>query len=175
MKIKISLMIISAMACSLLISGCVTASTAPVAGAAGKIRIAVLSDRGNPAEMETRQWQYRNEVGSYMERDLINRLNRTGYNAQLISSKEEFVPGDASYLLTIKIKHYNPGSSAARIVVGFGAGACSLDMHYAVGNGSRIFQEWDDGIGTSMDWRRLPIALNDKLVRKLNAEILSWK
>ena len=124
--------------------------------------------------MESRQWKYRNEVGTYLEADLVNRLNRTGYQARLIQSEKEYQAGDDSYLLSTEITSYNPGSSVARIMVGYGAGACSLDMLYVVTNGKNVLQEWTDGIGTSGDWRRLPRALDDKLVRKLNAELLSW-
>jgi hypothetical protein len=159
---------------AILLSGCVTASVAPKSAAGGKIKIAVLSNRGNPDEMESRQWQLRNEVGTYMEPDLVKRLNRSGYDAKLIQSAAEYTAGPDSYLLTMGITSYNPGSSAARMIVGFGAGACSLDMKYSVKNGAKTLQSWEDGIGTSGDWRRLPNALNDKLVRKLNAELLSW-
>ncbi len=156
---------------TLLFSGCVT-SSAPQTSTGEKIKISVLSDRGDPKKMESRQWQYRNEVGAYMERDLINRLNRTGYDANLITSRKEHTSGPGRYLVEVSIKSYNPGSSAARILVGFGAGACSLDIHYAVfGSGSKAIMEWDDGIGTAGDWRRLPVALNNKLVHKLNAEL----
>ncbi len=154
-----------------LVSGCAT-SRAPMTASGEKIKIFVLSDRGSPDKMEEKQWGYRNEVGSYMETDLINRLNRTGYNATLVKDKSEIKPLPDSYTVFAKIKSYNPGSAAARIVVGFGAGACSLDMHYKVFNADgAVIMEWDDGIGTSGDWRRLPIALNDKLVRKLNEEL----
>ncbi len=158
-----------------LLSGCVTASTAPQAAAGGKSKIFVVLDRGNKNEMEAQQWKYRNEVGAYMEADLIRRLSRAGYMAQLIPSEKEYTSAVDSYLVSMKIKSYNPGSSAARIVVGFGAGACSLDMHYAVKQGPKVLQEWDDGIGSSLDWRRLCNALDDKLIRKLNAELLTWK
>lgn len=159
---------------AMLLSACVTASVAPTTVSGQKIKISVLSNRGNPKEMESTQWKYRNEVGSYMETDLINRLNRSGYDAKLIESASEYAAGTDSYLISMEITSYNPGSSAARIVVGFGAGSCSLDMHYVVKNGSNVLQDWKDGIGTSGDWRRLPRALDDKLVRKLNAELLSW-
>ncbi len=175
MKKKTILMSLCAAAGLVLVFGCATASNAPRTMTGEKIRIAVLSDRGDPNAMEARQWQYRTEVGTYMERDLINRLNRTGYDARLIQSESEYVPAADSYLLITEIRKYNPGSSAARIVVGFGAGSCSLDMHYTVRNGAQVLQSWDDGIGTSMDWRRLAVALNDKLARKFNAELLTWK
>jgi hypothetical protein len=159
---------------ALLLSACVTASVAPKSASGGKIKIAVLSNRGNPDSMESRQWQWRNEVGEYMEPDLINRLKRSGYDAKLVSSASEYTAGPDSYLVMMEITSYNPGSSAARMFVGYGAGACALDMKYTVKNGNKTLQSWEDGIGTSQHWRKLPHALNDKLVRKLNAELLSW-
>lgn len=171
---NVTSIVLSLLTGAVLLSGCATPSIAPTTASGQKIKISVISNRGNPKEMESRQWQYRNEVGSYMEVDLINRLNRTGYEAKLIQSVSEYVPLPNSYLLSMEITSYNPGSSVARIMVGYGAGACSLDMHYVVKNGSKVLQEWNDGIGTSSDWRRLPRALDDKLVRKLNAELLSW-
>jgi len=175
MKKKSIVGILGLLAGAILFSGCTTPSIAPVSSTGEQIKVSVLSDRGDPKEMETRQWQYRNEVGAYMETDLVNRLNRTGYEARLIQSEKEYAAGDNSYLLEVEIKSYNPGSSAARIMVGYGVGACSLDMHYVVTDGKKVLQEWDDGIGTSGDWRRLPRALDDKLVRKLNVELLTWK
>ncbi len=171
---NVTSIVLSLLTGAVLLSGCATPSIAPTTESGQKIKISVISNRGNPKEMESRQWQYRNEVGSYMEVDLVNRLNRTGYDARLIQSVSEYAPSANSYLLSMEITSYNPGSSAARIMVGFGAGACSMDMHYVVKNGSKVLQEWKDGIGTSGDWRRLPRALDDKLVRKLNAELLSW-
>lgn len=158
----------------LMLFGCVTTSSAPKTASGHPIKLAVLSDRGDPNEMESKQWGYRNEVGSYMEEDLLRRLNRAGYDAKLIDSASEYTPAPDSYLLKMEITSYNPGSSAARIFVGYGAGACSLDMRYTVKKGGQVVQQWEDGIGTSMDWHRLPNALNEKLVNKLNAEILTW-
>ena len=166
--------ILSVMVGVILLSGCATPSIAPTAASGQKIKISVMSNRGNSDEMESRQWQYRNEIGSYMEVDLVNRLNRTGYAAQLIQSVSEYIPSADSYLVSMEITSYNPGSSVARMMVGYGAGACALDMDYIVKNGSNVLQDWKDGIGTSSDWRRLPRALDDKLVRKLNAELLTW-
>ena len=104
----------------------------------------------------------------------MSRLRRAGYDAEMIQSPTGYNPAEGRYLLTVKTVSYNPGSSAARILVGYGAGACSLDMHYEVMRGATVLQRWEDGIGTSTDWRRLPRALNEKLVRKLNAELLTW-
>ena len=171
MKVGKFVAVVGALAGAVVLSGCAT-SRAPLTKSGGKVEISVLSNRGKESEMEARQWQYRNEVGSYMETDLINRLNRSGYDAKLIHSKSEFTPGEGKYLVCVEVESYNPGSNVARMLVGFGAGACSMDCHYAVfGQGSESILSWDDGVGTSGDWRRIPNTLDDRLVRKLNTEL----
>ena len=157
----------------MLLAGCTT-SSAPKLSTGGNVKLAVYSDRGDPSTMEARQWDYRNEVGPYMEADLINRLRRAGYDVKLIQSPADYNSADGRYLLVTKMLSYNPGSAAARIIVGFGAGACSLDMQYTVLKGSTVLQQWKDGIGSSTDWHRLPRALNEKLVCRLNDELMSW-
>ena len=53
--------------------------------------------------------------------------------------------------------------------VGFGAGAASLDNHYELlGPDLDLIMAWDDGVGTSGDWKRLPRKLNSNTVKKVN-------
>jgi len=154
--------------CVLSVAGCTTSPQSPQGNAGKKIEIMVLSDRGNPAEMSQQQYKYRIEVGQWMERDLLNRLRRSGYEASLVETKEKFEARDGRYLLVVKIVSYNPGSSAARIVVGFGAGAASLDNHYEFyGTAPKPLMTWDDGVGTSQHWSRLPSKLNANTVGRI--------
>jgi hypothetical protein len=160
----------------LLVSACVTRSRAPVSASGSKVEIAVLSDRRDPKEMEARQWGWRNEVGQFMESDLVNQLNRAGYTARLIKSQNEFESADGRYLLKVEIKSYNPGSSAARVLVGFGAGAAGLDTHYELyGAATNPVLAWDDGVGTSQHWTKLPRKLNSNAVRKINEQLSAPK
>jgi len=153
----------------LFVSGCATSSRAPITASGSKIEVVVLCNRGNPNEMESKQWSMRNEVGEYMEPDLINQLNRAGYTAKLIKSQSEFKAAEGKYLLKVKIKSYNPGSSAARILVGYGAGTAALDTQYELyGTAAKPILDWDDGIGTSQNWQKLPHKLNSNAVRKIN-------
>lgn len=160
----------------MLVAGCARAPRAPLSDAGEKIEIMVFSDRGNPAEMTERQYKYRIEVGQYMERDLINRLRRSGYRTALINSKDEFEARAGQYLLIVKIVSYNPGSSAARILVGFGAGAASLDNKYEFyGAGQEPIMAWDDGVGTSEHWTRIPRKLNANTVKRITGKLTASK
>jgi len=162
--------------CMLLVAGCVRAPRAPLTDAGEKTEIMVFSDRGNPAEMDERQYKYHIEVGQYMERDLINRLRRSGYQAALINSKDEFEARSGRYLLIVKIVSYNPGSSAARILVGFGAGTASLDNKYEFyGAGQEPIMAWDDGVGTSAHWTKIPRKLNANTVKRITEKLSASK
>ena len=161
---------------AVVISGCARSSaSAPVAAGGEKVEIVLLSHRGDPATMNERQYQFRVEVGEWMERDLLNQLRRSGYETRQITSRSDFTPKADRYLLEVTIDGYNPGSSAARIVVGFGAGAASLDNSYALSAGQQPLLTWSDGVGTSQHWTRLPRTLNERAVKKLTEYLRSIK
>jgi hypothetical protein len=141
---------------------------APLASSGQRYHIDVLVDRGDPDSMESRQWGWRNEIGEYMEPNLVRRLGDYGFSSAQIGKASEARGTADSYLLAVRIESYNPGSSAARILVGYGAGACSLDCHYELFDsaGKKVL-EWDDGCGTSGHWTRLPNKLNHNASQKI--------
>jgi hypothetical protein len=158
------------LASSLLISGCKTTRSQPVTSTGEKIHIDVLCDRGDPSSMEERQWNYRNEVGAFMEPNLVRRLGDYGFSAKQIQQESDFSREAESYLLKVKILDYNPGSTAARMTVGFGAGAASMNCRYElVDANDKVVLSWDDGCGTSSNWQRIPIKLNQNVGAKLAA------
>ena len=58
---------------------------------------------------------------------MVNLLRkRGGYQSRALGLNETFKPAPNTYLLSIKVLKYNPGSKAARMLVGYGAGAVSL-------------------------------------------------
>ena len=137
-----------------------------------KITVFVISNRGNPKEMTEKQFKWRNEVGTYMEANLINIFNRAGYMVRLINERGEFTPGPGRYLLDVTIVSYNPGSSAARMLVGYGAGAASLDNHYKFfGEEDKPLMMWDDGVGSSKGWRPCVMKLNKNTFKKVSDKL----
>lgn len=154
----------------MVLNGCASSGrkVVPLTAAGTPIHIDVLCDRGDPATMEEKQWRYRNEVGAFMEPNLVRRLGDFKFSAALIQKESDFKKQPGTYLLKVRITSYNPGSAAARILVGYGAGACSLDCEYELLDGEgKTLMKWTDGIGTSGDWRRLPIALNKRNGKKI--------
>jgi hypothetical protein len=136
------------------------------AWAGGNERIAILLDPGNN-DRENRQ------MGTRMERDLKNVLDKRGnYESRILRSRDEFKTGDGEYLLAVRIIRYNSGSKAARIIVGFGAGSCSLDIHYELfGPSGNMLLSKDDGCGSSLDWQRLARKLNETMLAAIQARL----
>lgn len=147
--------------------GPVTGTMAESGAEAGKTSIFVLLDRGDPATMTDKQYEMRMDIGEWMERDLVNILRKKKFDSSVIQKPEEYTPGPGKYLLSIKIMSYNPGSKAARIIVGFGAGAASLDIHYEfTGEGAaEPLISKDDGVGSGRDWRNCARKLNENIAK----------
>jgi hypothetical protein len=130
----------------------------------------VLIEEGRPSEMEARQYGYRLELRDAMERDLPRRLARYGFDARMIRQRSEHGgPAGGRHLLVVHYDAYNPGSAGARIAVGFGAGAASLDMSMTLHQGGAPVLSWKDGCGTSGHWSRIINKLDDNMGKKLQA------
>ena len=152
---------------SVLLCGLLFLSGAISARAASE-KIAVLVDPGNE-QRENRQMAER------MRDDLQNVLNRRGdYEARQLTTLDEFKKDQGEYLLNVRIVRYNSGSKAARIFVGLGAGAASLDIHYEFSDprGGKLLSK-DDGVGTSLDWQRLARKLNENILDAIQRRLAS--
>ena len=99
-------------------------------------KVQVLFDRGLEGKTEDEKNQL-NQVGERLEAYVIEIFADNGVSAVKIPSRDKFDPATGQYLLTVKMVRYNPGSKAARILVGMGAGATSLDLHYELFGGIR--------------------------------------
>ncbi len=152
--------------------GCNQKSSSPNMADDSKTLIMVLFDRGIDDTLTTKQVQWRNEVGTYMEADLVNRLKRAGYSARLILDQSEYTPVKNAFLLPVKIVSYNPGSQAARFLVGFGAGACGLDIHYElIDSVNTTLISTDDGTGSSRGWRPCVQKLNKNIIAAIRRNL----
>jgi hypothetical protein len=138
-----------------------------------KITVLLLSDRGISEGLEERYVRANNQLGAWMEKNLIRMLNRAGYDARLIKSRKQYVPGGGRYLLSVTIVHYRPGNKAARMVVGFGAGAASLDTRYELSGGKdkKPLLAEEHGVGSSRGWRKCVIKLNKLTLRAVTEKL----
>ena len=135
----------------------------------------VLIDRGIEKSFTDMQVQNRDQVGDYMEQDLPAVLKKSGFNARLISKRSEYKPTAGTYLLTVKITNYNPGSKAARMLVGYGAGATSMDTHFELfGSDSKPLLSDNQSVGSGRDWRNVIRKINEQttkaVVKKVSAQ-----
>ena len=151
---------------ALLFAGCVGPKVkAPVAKDGGSYTVAVLYDRGIKADMTDPQIEQLNELGEWAERDLLWMMKNAGYQARQIQDRSEFDPASGEYLLSVQVIRYNPGSKAMRIIIGYGAGATSLDRFYELYDSDSVpLLSRNQGVGSSIDW--------STVVQKLNREMI---
>jgi hypothetical protein len=126
----------------------------------------VLIDRGIEKSFTDDQVRNRDQVGEFMEQDLPAVLKKSGFNARLISKRSEYHSAAGAYLLTVKITNYNPGSKAARMLVGYGAGATSMDTHFELyGRDSKPSLSDNQSVGSGRDWRNVIRKINEQTTK----------
>ena len=130
--------------------------------------IDILIEPGDAAQLTPKQFEQRLDLKKYMTRTLPVKLGRHGIEGRIIGEQSDYA-GEGRQLLVVRFVRYNPGATAARIIVGFGAGAASLDISCELLDGDRQLLAWEDGCGTSEHWQRLVNKLNDNNVLKLKA------
>ena len=139
--------------------------SAASAGAAGPA-LDIVIEEGSSAELEAKPYQQRVELKNYMARTLPVKFSRHGIEARILPARSDYA-GGGRQLLVVHYDRYNPGKTAARLIVGFGAGAASLDVTHALYDGDKPVMTWTDGCGTSEHWQRLVNRINDNAVLKL--------
>lgn len=136
--------------------------------------LAVVVDPGLATDMDNAELFQRQQVADFMRKDLVLRLKRLGYEAESLRQRSDFVLGRGQSLLAVKIEHYRPGSKAARIIVGMGAGATSLNISYDITDETgQILTSATDGVGSSRDWSFCCRALNDRLIKVVGSELVA--
>jgi len=142
--------------------------------AAGQKNISIVFDN-NTEGLEARQAKSRGDLGEFMAPDLVRvfeRYAKSGYTAKLITKKEDFKPGPDEYLLIVKITDYNPGSKAARMIVGFGAGGVKLAIHYDLSaNGKETLMANDDSVYSGRDWFNAARKLNESTAKAVTTKL----
>ncbi len=139
---------------------------------AGAERIAVVVDPGLTAAMDGKAIAQYQQVADFMREDLILRLQRQGYKVERLKQSSDFTQGQGQRLLAVKIERYNPGSKAARIIVGMGAGSASLNISYSVtAETGRTLVSTTDGVGSSRGWSFCCHTLNERLVAVMGSDL----
>ncbi|MCX5694848.1 MAG: DUF4410 domain-containing protein [Candidatus Omnitrophica bacterium] len=137
--------------------------------------IFVLFDNGVNSTLSERQAKSQMSLSDWMDNDLVRvfgRYSKDGYQAKLIENRKEFIPKPNTYLLTVKIIEYRPGSKAARIVVGFGAGGVTLKVHYELSaNGTNAILTKDDSTYSGREWITAARKLNQNMAKVVTEKL----
>jgi hypothetical protein len=139
-----------------------------------KKTIYIFFDNGVNKNLEARQAKAQMQLSDWMDDDLVRvfgRYEKFGYQAKLIEKRNDFRPGPNSYLLNVKILEYRPGSKAARMVVGFGAGGVSLKIHYELFEGRNTILSNDDGVFSGREWISATRKLNEKMAKAVTEKL----
>ncbi len=137
--------------------------------------VSVVFDRGLDGKTQDQQNQL-NQVGERLEAYVLEIFGDNGVKAEKIASREVFDPAKTHYLLTIRMVNYNPGSKAARMLVGLGAGATSLDIHYELFSADKTqLLAKDHGRGSSRDWTYVCRTLGKDIFKDVDAAIVPKK
>lgn len=133
-------------------------------------QISVLSLRGDTSSMTQDQIVELKRVGTWMDRDIIKQLKRAGYAPKLLTSRKDF--NGSGYLLIINVDKFNAGNRAARVFVGFGAGASSLDLDYQLlDSQNKVVTQWKDGVGSSKGGTYCAQTLNRNTIKRLKGQL----
>ncbi len=136
--------------------------------------INILFDNGVGAGMEARQAKSQTSLGNWMAPDLVRvfgRYAKQGYTAELLEKRQEYKAKPGNYLLIVKITEYKPGSKAARMVVGYGAGGVTLKIHYELFDGSKSILANDDAVFSGREWINAARKLNEKTAKAVSEKL----
>jgi hypothetical protein len=145
--------------------------SAPKNADGSSVAILVHFDRGITPDMAPDRVQQMEQLASWMENDLLAILDKTGYAASRVEDPNT-ATGPGRYVLRVKITNYSAGSKAARMLVGFGAGAAVLDTHYElIGDGGAVLVAGDPSVGSGRDWKNSARKVNLETVDACNARL----
>ena len=157
--------LIAILTTAIVLTGCGRKSVTLSPGIANDLTILTLN---NNLQNQTEDQKVElNRVITWMDRDIIKNMKRTGYNAVLIKDIKDYKQ-NSSKLLVIDVDNFNAGNRAARAFVGFGAGASSLDLNYKLldKKGAELLA-WKDGVGSSKGGTYCAQTLNRNAITKI--------
>jgi hypothetical protein len=156
-----------------LIFGCGAPPKPPVMLDDKQVAVFVLSDRGIKSDMNEDERKDRNEMGQFMEENLVETLKHEGYNATLIQNQNQYVPGPVNYLIAFRINNLRLVGKGSRLWVGMMSGPTILECHFDVsGSSGKLSMSYDDEHTTMFDWTISPRELNERLVKKINDRLV---
>ena len=104
-----------------------TTVKAPTTADGSKISLFIHSDRGIRDDMTDQEKAELNELGEYMEQEMMRVFSEGGYAVSKIGDFDDFTHGENEYLMTFVIDKYEPARLNAPEEQGFGEGGVAID------------------------------------------------
>jgi hypothetical protein len=150
-------------AVALAATGC--SSQRAARGPAGEvITLGVVFERG----ADIKNVDQVEQVTSFMQPDLEGMLSNMGYAVERVQDRRAFQPGPNRFLVAVRITSYYPGSKAARMFVGFGAGSLVLNTeNELLGSHDAVLFRSNGSVGSSRDWTNAARKINQQIAREV--------
>lgn len=152
-------------------TACGGRQSAPTLPSGKPVAVLVYLDRTVAPETPPEKATQLAEVADFMEPDLLAVLRDSGYDAAVVSGAAQ--PVEGQYTLKVQITEYSGGSKAARMFVGFGAGAARLESHFELigPNGVSYTQGSPSASTGRTSWQRVVRKVNQEIVAAVNVRL----
>ncbi len=152
--------------------GCGFSISAPKAPNGQKVAVFVLFDRGVNSNTPAEDVEEQNQVGAWMEKDLVSKFNQGGYVASLVQSGDVHPQGPENFLVKVTITKYVPPSHTSRVEAGFGEGFVQLDVSYELfalknNNQHRVYSG-HHSMPTARGWEYAASQLTEQVASDIN-------
>ena len=167
-----SLMLLVWLLVVVLAAGCGASVKAPVLADGRRVAVQVVFDRGIHEQMDEATMAERNELGEWMEQELLRILTEGGYETALVADAAEFEPGGGRYLASVRVKSYVSANKSSRMEAGLGAGVVSIDAQLELlQKEGKALLTGGYGTSTGRDWKfcagevteKIATAISDRL------------
>lgn len=152
-------------------TACGGRQSAPTLPSGKRVAVLLFLDRTVAPETPAEKATQLQEVADFMEPDLLAVLRSSGYDAAVVSGVAQ--PVEGQYTLKVQITEYSGGSKAARMFVGFGAGAARLESHFElIGPNGESYTQGSPGASTGRtNWQRVVRKVNQEIVAAVNVRL----
>ena len=145
---------------------------APETADGSRITLFVYVDRGIGDKTPDDEKAKLNELGEWMEQDIVQTFEAGGYTVRLIRSRDAYTYGSNEYLMTFEIEKYEPADASYEAERGLGAGIVSIDAY------AELFKDSDkpllkrkDGVSSGRDWTYAAGEVNRKILPDVSERI----
>lgn len=160
-------MVICGLAAVALMLGSCGGGSAPTLPGGTKIALMVFFDRGTAGQPPEKAQQV-DQLADWLEPDFLSMVENMGYSAVRVIDPNT-PPGPGRYIVRYRIISYNAGSKAARMFVGFGAGAARLDTAFElIGPNGTVYVQGAPSVGSGRDWKNAARKVNQETAKAIN-------